>query len=272
MPLSSVHSYYSKSQDRNTCLPISALSVMAEVTRFEIPESFDNLAASLFRQSGKEEWSQNPRLYFLLRQVNRQSLFQNLLDMGVTDLWLPVPLRIVQKVLGPKDAKAFLAAQEHCLEDIVPTDLTGQHLALIDSECMEFQEVKTLGIGGFGEVHHVKDLRTGRSYARKVAYRSHHFKKHCEQMLNFKTELSGMRRVRHRHCVELVATCTDLTAVTLLFSPVADMDLAQFLDLDLTLLQLDILRRAVGCITSALAYLHQLNIRCGVYIVQLPTS
>ena len=154
--------------------------------------------------------------------------------------------------------------QKSFLENGIPTDLKGQHLSLVDSDCMGLKEVRILGTGGYGEVHHVVDPRTGIGYAKKVMSRPMNFKKHCELMKSFKRELSGMRRVRHRHCVDLMATCTDTDFVILLSSPVADMDLAKFLNLDLSDSQLNILHPAIGCITSALAYLHQLDIRCGI--------
>jgi hypothetical protein len=70
-----------------------------------------------------------------------------------------------------------------------------------------------------------------------------------------------MRRVRHLHCVSIITSFTDMDSVALLSYPVADMDLAAFLDMDLNVLQLSTLRSAVGCITAALSYLHEQGIR-----------
>lgn len=85
-----------------------------------------------------------------------------------------------------------------------------------------------------------------------------------ERMRNFKRELDGMRRVQHRHCIDLVASYTDTDSISMLLSPVADMDLAKiFNNPQLTAPQLATLRHAIGCITSALVYLHEKNIRYG---------
>ncbi|KAL1612195.1 hypothetical protein SLS60_000419 [Paraconiothyrium brasiliense] len=224
-------------------------------------EVFQKLSTSLFQETGKKEWRDNPILYFILLQLGREDAFQDLLDNNVTDLWLPIPKYVVLKILkDEKDKKAFLEAQEMCLDDRMPTNLNGQHLSLMDSDCLELNEQKFLGSGRYGEVHHVVDPRTGIAYARKSMSRPRNFIKQRELMKLFKRELNGMRRVRHAHCVTLMATCTDTDSVIILSSPVADMDLAFFLDSDLSGTQLDTLCRAVGCITSALAYLHQLNI------------
>ncbi|KAJ4357600.1 uncharacterized protein N0V89_002176 [Didymosphaeria variabile] len=230
------------------------------------PEVFQKLSTSLFQRTGKKEWRDNPRLYFISRQLGRENVFQDLLNNNVTDLWLPIPKYVVLRILeDEKDKKAFLEAQEMCLDDRMPTSLNGQHLSLMDSDCLELNEQKFLGSGRYGEVHHVVDPRTGVAYARKTMSRPRNFFKHRELMKLFQRELSGMRRVRHAHCVTLMATCTDTDSVIFLSSPVADMDLASFLDSDLSGTQLDTLCRAVGCITSALTYLHQLNIRYDLF-------
>lgn len=79
---------------------------------------------------------------------------------------------------------------------------------------------------------------------------------------NFDREISGMRRVRHQHCVNLIASCTDIDSVTILSSRVADMDLSALLDSNLDHRSAKILKCAIGCVTSALTYLHSLGIRC----------
>ncbi|KAH7393010.1 kinase-like domain-containing protein [Pyrenochaeta sp. MPI-SDFR-AT-0127] len=158
-----------------------------------------------------------------------------------------------------KDTNAPVAVQ---VRQVAITSAARQNPFPQASDDFEFKEVKLLGIGGFGDVHHVVDLLTGREYARKVVIRFLHstWTEYERRVSNFQQELSRMREVRHRHCVEVRAACTD-SLVMLLSTPVAQMNLAQFLDLDLSILQLDFLRRTVGCITSALVYLHQSNMR-----------
>lgn len=207
------------------------------------------------------EWAENPKLYYILRRIRREDLIEQILDTNFTDLWLPFPKRMLQKVLGEKDLKTFLDVQDLCLDEEIALNLRGQHFSLEDLSIMDFQELKVLGVGGYGEVHHMKDLRTGIEYARKVMVRPSNVKRHHDLMHQFKRELYGMRRVRHRHCVTLRASCTDLVDVAIFSTPVADMDLAAFLDLDLDIFQISILRKAVGCITAALSYLHEQGIR-----------
>jgi serine/threonine protein kinase len=173
---------------------------------------------------------------------------------------------MLQKFLGEKDLKTFIDVQDMCLDEEIALPLSGQHYSFEDASIMEFQELKMLGAGGYGEVQHVKDLRNGKEYARKVMVRPANAKRHHDLMHQFKRELTGMRRVQHRHCVTLRASFTDSDSVAILSTPVADMDLAAFLDLDLDVYDLSTLRKAIGCITAALSYLHEKGIR---YVIML---
>ena len=225
------------------------------------PETSNSLGTLFLHENEMSEWHENRKLCLILYHIKRGHLLQQFLNSQVTDLWLPIPKRVVQRILEEQDRKPFLDAQEEYLRDEMPSYLDGQHLSLMDSDSMGLEEVRPLGSGGYGEVHHVIHPQTGREYARKVMKRPMGFNNHCEFMKRFKKELSGMRRVEHHHLVKLTAACTDTEKVMLLSLPVADMDLSTFLDLDLDKNQRDILHKAVGCITSALTYLHQLNIR-----------
>lgn len=222
---------------------------------------FDNVSQLLLQWTKDQKWADNPKLYTILHIINRTDLFPKLLDAHITDFWIPFSKLIVKRLVEEQDRKPLLDAQHRCLDEDYPPITGVLHFSYEDSEASELHEVGKLGEGGYGEVHHVQDPRTGKAYARKTMPRPGNFQRQCDLMRNFKKEVIGMRRVRHRHCVELVASFTDAGSVVLLCSPVADMDLAAYLDLDLDKGGLDILRNAVGCITSALAYLHAENIR-----------
>jgi hypothetical protein len=223
---------------------------------------FADAGRLIYEWSGNKSWAENPKLYYIFRAMDREDLFAELLRAQVTDLWLPLSTSVMKRLVKPPDREQYLDAQNRILDaGRLPKDLRAQHLSIEDSDSMELEEVKHLGTGGFAKVHHIRDPRTKKEYARKVMERSRGFNRQCEMMKSFRKEVMGMRRVQHLHCITLLATWTDMDSVGLLFSPVADMDLAKYLDEDLGLLQLDVLHRAVGCITSALAYLHHLNIR-----------
>ncbi|OAL45533.1 kinase-like protein [Pyrenochaeta sp. DS3sAY3a] len=205
--------------------------------------------------------SENPGLSAILSKIDRLNRLPALIDAEICDFWIPVPKTTLVRILGNIDTNSFMDAQKEFLDVNIPESLTGKHLSMLYSDSLGLEEGEELGQGGFGGVYRVIDPRTGQNYARKIMSRRTTPKGHRERMRIFRTELDAMRNVRHRHCVNLVASCTDLEQVMLLFSPVADMDLSCFLNMNLTQLQLDILRRSVGCITSALAYLHRIGMR-----------
>lgn len=208
------------------------------------------------------KWHKNPKLYYVLRQMKRLDFFDRILSTGVSDLWLPLQKRLVCKWADDDSTtKSFLKCQKLCLDEEIPAVFRGEQITLADSDDLGLVQVKFLGAGGFGEVCHVTSRQNGQSYARKTIQRPVRYEGHLDTMKNFRNEVLGMRRVRHRHCVDLAASCTALDSVIVLSSPVADMDLSDFLKLDLTPPQTGILSRSIGCIASALAYLHSLKIR-----------
>lgn len=206
-------------------------------------------------------WCSNPRLYHILHRTDRLDLLSKILDAHLSDLWLPLPKRLVRRWLNDAETKEFLRTQEMVLHDDIPVDLEGLHFALESVDELRLFRVKHLGAGGFGDVHHVRNQQNGQAYACKTMARPVRYEAHVELMRSFRREIMGMRRVCHRHCVELVASCTDMDSLTILSCPVADMDLSNFLNMDLDSSQLETLRYTIGCITSALAYLHSLKIR-----------
>lgn len=236
-----------------------------QLSRIEIPAAefyahniVNNVEATKFAQS----WYSNPRLFAILFRLGRLEALDDILRSGVTDLWLPLPKRLIRKwTSGEHEAAAFTALQELGLDKDVRLYPYGQHFRVVDLDDLGLEELDSLGSGGVGEVYCVKSRRDGRMLACKIMSRPPMYKKHRELMLNFEREVSGMLRARHRHCVTFAASWTSMESVSILSSPVADGDLAQFLKEDLDELGIDILNHAVGCITSALAYLHELGIR-----------
>jgi hypothetical protein len=215
-----------------------------------------------------DTWCDNPKLYYLLQRIGRPDLFQRFLDDEFTDLWIPLHKQTLRQFLKVDEIKDLMHYQDDCLDEAIPLDLQDRHLSVEDASLLDLEEMEVLGSGGFGVVHRVKNKQTGAFYAKKTIERRRAYSQQLKLMDSFKKEVLGMRRARHRHCVELVASCTDADSVILLCRPVANMDLSTFLNSDLSSLQNGVLRRAVGCITSALVCLHRLQIR-SVHSIEL---
>jgi hypothetical protein len=231
-------------------------------------DAFDTISTNLRSLGRPPNWSNNPKIYYIFQRMRQPELFRKFLGSGYTDSWLPFSERTLRRLLEQTEITSFLALQNLCLDGQPSDSLKGRHFSLNSAEDLGLDEVDILGSGGFGEVHSVKDRRTGFTYAMKTMSRPGVYKQHVSLMSSFERELHGLRRVNHIHCVEHIASATDLHSVMLLCSPVADMDLAKFLESDLDSAGQEILRNGFGCITSALEYLHSLNIRYVVYAIK----
>ena len=160
----------------------------------------------------------------------------------------------------------------------------GQHAEFSRKEALPLEEGQPLGRGAFADVHEVKCK--GITLARKQIYCTRRMK-----IEDVKRELDILKRVDHRHVVTLVGSYTQNRIFGLLLHPAAVCDLGVFLDeLDdegrkfrhggqdigeefvqllerLRIPTHDLtqayarLRRAYGCLTSAVQYLYDNNIR-----------
>lgn len=120
---------------------------------------------------------------------------------------------------------------------------------------------KELGEGAVGTVELARDPATAKCYAMKTVPRPVNPIAHMKAMKALSKEIAVMRQVKHHHCVELCASWTDFESVVLLSSPVADMDLAKFMRLDMSSDRNTFLRQSIGCLCKAIKYLHNHKIR-----------
>ncbi|KAF2659687.1 kinase-like protein [Lophiostoma macrostomum CBS 122681] len=137
------------------------------------------------------------------------------------------------------------------------------HVCCEDGDDLMTSE-KILGERGFAIVDQVRipTHPTPIVCARKKIGRVKQFKAQKQLIEAFVRELGVMRQVNHRHCTQLLGSYTDYDCVAILSLPVADMDLAAYLDLEhLSVQQLNVIRCGMACLCSALAYLHERKIR-----------
>lgn len=185
----------------------------------------------------------------------------------ISDLWLPIPRQAVKRLLvDERKTKAFLAAQDKALDTRIwvsslPLSLIT-HTSIEDDE-EHVEELRVLGEGGCGIVEEVilNPYTSGVRCVRKRIGRPKQLQALKKVMAAFAREVGVMRQVDHYHCVEFVGSYTDIDHINILSSPVADMDLATFLDLPAQDKERDILYRGFGCLCNAINYLHQNNIR-----------
>lgn len=208
------------------------------------------------------------KLASYLQAVDRADAYDTFIKHGVTDLWFPFPKQTLRQLLkDPHAEKKFADMQEGNYDSLDAREMNPlvepYHLVFEDGEEVVRSD-RILGEGGHGIVEQVTLPTRPQPLVcvRKRIGRPKQMNAQRKLFEAFSREINVMRQVHHRHCVQFTGSYSDYDSVAILSSPVADMDLATFLDLpDLSPAQSDTLHRGLGCLCSALNYLHEKKIR-----------
>ncbi|KAI4937480.1 uncharacterized protein J4E92_002211 [Alternaria infectoria] len=194
--------------------------------------------------------------------------------LGITDLWLPLSKQLLKRFLGgPNHVSEFLELQDEHLKATFARwtqpvsgehiyDMMINHCEFEDDEEI-FEENRLLGEGMVGLVEEVtvRSREPPIICVRKKIVRPKQLKAHQQLMSAFMREINVMRQVDHRHCVHFLGSYTDNESVNILSTPVADMDLATFLDEPIGDQEWNILYTGIDCLCDGLSYLHENKIR-----------
>jgi len=162
--------------------------------------------AVLLRNSGRESWSQVPRIYSVLRKIGELSLLDEFIALGITDFFFPFTILSLPDRLSPTIRAKFIETQPLVFTAALELEKGSnrQHAHFGPGQLLPFEVIARLGKGGYGTVDKVISLLSHREYARKSFRRKKTFSKEKEDIKNFKAELKILKRLRHMHCVELV--------------------------------------------------------------------
>ncbi|KAH0536550.1 hypothetical protein FGG08_006580 [Glutinoglossum americanum] len=210
------------------------------------------------------KWSKVPRAYIVLRLIGQLHLLDAFIAQGITDFWFPFSVSSLPDSINSSTRANFVRVQSVVLTKAVDLEKgdRGVHQHFAEGEPLPFESKAILGSGGFGQVDKVLSLISYNEYARKRIRRGKVFKRAKENMKSFKAELEVLKRLKHRHVVELVGSYTDSAYLGLIMSPVADSNLAMFLaQVAGSPDERPLLRTFFGCLSYALQYLHNSQIR-----------
>ncbi|KAI4683763.1 uncharacterized protein J4E84_006601 [Alternaria hordeiaustralica] len=219
-------------------------------------------------------WDSESITNHLLSAMDVASARVALESLGVTDLWLPLSKQLLKRSLSdPHHVSEFLRLQEGHLRSFLAFwtrsvsadsihDTLFNHCEFEDDEEV-FEENRLLGEGMVGLVEEVtvRGREPPLICVRKKIARPKQLKAHRQIMAAFIREIKVMRQVDHRHCVRFLGSYTDNESVNILSTPVADMDLATFLDKPLGDREWAILYKGIDCLCNGLLYLHDNKIR-----------
>lgn len=223
--------------------------------------------ASILEEGEEESWSKVPRTYIVLRIIGRLDLMNDLLHFGFTDFCFPVQARSLPPSLPSSTRNAFVEAQPAVLTKSVNLEKeNGRHGHFAKGEPVPFKILGKLGSGAYSQVHQIRSNIGFKDYALKRIRRRIAFGNDAREGLKqFISEMEIIKSLRHRHMVEFVGSYTDPDYLALVMSPVAEMNLAQLLDKScragLKHAESEALRSFLGCLASALEYLHSCSIR-----------
>ncbi|KAH0556293.1 hypothetical protein GP486_005781 [Trichoglossum hirsutum] len=186
---------------------------------------------SRFLQQTNSKWSRVPRTYIVLRLIGQLHLLDAFIAQGITDFWFPFSATSLPDSISSSAKADFVRVQSVVLTKAVDLEKGegGSHQHFAEGEPLPFESKAILGSGGFGQVDKIVSLISYNEYARKRIRRGKVFKRAKENMKSFKAGLEVLKRLKHRHVVELVGSYTDSAYLGLIMSPVADGNLAYFL-------------------------------------------
>jgi tetratricopeptide (TPR) repeat protein len=209
------------------------------------------------------KWSKVPRTYMVLRTIGCLDVLDTFIDLGVSDHWFPFTVQSLPPCLRPSQRSQFVDAQHLVMTQSMDLEKgeKGRHCYFRKHEPLPLEIKGVLGSGGFGQVDRVLSTISFREYALKRVSRSAVFNgQRTEYVKQFVAEIEILKRLTHRHVVEFVGSYTDPKYMGLIMSPVADMDLSTYLARAKSAIYGE-LRTFFGCLTRALEFLHEHNIR-----------
>ena len=217
----------------------------------------------LLKLHGKSEWSKRPRTFTLLRMTGSAEAIEAFIADHLSDFSLPYTEQNLPNAVKGAEARArFLDLQNLVRTHAADLEKGGKHMYFPQSANDYFQSLRELGEGGFGQVDQVWSRLSLRDFARKRIPRGRSFQRDKAAIANFEKELGTLKLLSHRHLVRLIGSYTDPKFVGLIMHPVADMNLATYLNQNMDIRERQIcLRRFYGCLATAVQYLHDQKIR-----------
>ncbi|KAJ5043134.1 uncharacterized protein L3040_004517 [Drepanopeziza brunnea f. sp. 'multigermtubi'] len=214
--------------------------------------------------------SDRPRTYAILSMMKRRDLMYAFIAFGLGDNSLPyLDRRALPSALrkDPDASRQFLELQQHVISPACQMESSedSRHWNIPSGDSY-FRSLGRLGRGGEATVDKVQSLSSKQYYARRRIRRRRDIDKDNTIQQEFQRELKILKRLDHIHLVKIFASYTDPRYLAVLMKPVASINLKEYLqnqasDLQSNASERSILRTYYGCLTHAVAYLHDSNIR-----------
>lgn len=231
-------------------------------------KSFSDLEAicRILDLNGYAKWASQPRLYCIFRVLGLLHRLNNVLDGGATDIWLPTGPEKFESMcnLDSQEMGNFSTAQDLVLAKRLPSVESWpfrSHVPCDDCGESSISSVSILGHGAYGMVDAVQDHSTAKVVARKrILFGRGRMGKRIFE--NICTELDVLKRLYHRHLLDFIGSYSTRSTFALLLSPEAETNLSAYMDGCAEFPgYIGELQGWIGCLASAILYLHNNSIR-----------
>jgi hypothetical protein len=167
--------------------------------------------SEILRRYETESRSRIPRIYITLRLIGHSSIIDDFVTAGITDIAFPFSEKTLPEALrDPSVRIKFLAAQCSILTKALDLEKEdGRHRHLASADDTPFEKIAELGKGAFGYVDKVRSNISYKEYARKLIPRGRTFRKDKAVLREFEREIGTLRKLSHRHVVQIVGSYTD---------------------------------------------------------------
>ena len=171
--------------------------------------------AQILHDQDQISWSTVPRLYIVLRKIGCLPMLDRCIDQSINDYWFPFEPHFVPQMLDAKQQDDFILAQTCIITSAVEMEKSlgtaDRHHVFRGQDKIPFDDVESLGRGAMGEVHRFVSRTSGREFARKRFRRQKG--PSASDARNFLNEVNIVRKLRHRHCVQLVGIDLQLGSI-----------------------------------------------------------
>lgn len=179
-------------------------SVVAQSTRFS--ETDLRGISDVLQRVGRGTWSRIPRIFTVLRLLDRLDAIDHFLAQAISDVYFPFTHRTLPQSLNPSIAHEFLQLQRVVLSTSLDLEReTGRHRHFSSTNDLPFIKVEDLGKGAYGFVDRVISTISYKEYAGKLIPRGRTFQRDQKVLRDFERELGTLKKLgHHRHIVKLL--------------------------------------------------------------------
>ena len=197
------------------------------------------------------------KICLVLNVMKKRSFLDHFCLSERADLDLPLSLEKLRLILQDKTHADTFATEQYRVVEHQWDE--GVHLEIPEQEPLPFRSDKQIASGSFGTVQRVRDVRTGKVYARKEQIAD-------DARDHLSREKERLAKIRHRHIVKYEKSYQRGQQLGLLLTPVADTDLEKLLIYyrnhpDHHSQYRPIMLRSFGCLSHGLAHIHGRKIR-----------